>query len=409
MLTSPQFDQSHQLAMVLEDLRGIDSIGARHGQQEQWNAIVGCAPTEAEQWRQVDPIMEAGQRCVVISVSERVRHGPLKGGHDVAMPYICSGWCPPASILERLRLASAFFAEHRNDPGRSKAHEAWGSGSHRMAGRRANPLDGDVGNYAPRDNKLLNNAEWCAAELEHEASVGAWLQLADAELRRVCPTHHARCNTPRDHTHTYEQANKQRIPSWPVPQTTAACAIDYPAFGAHADPNVGFLSPFAVTIPARVHAPSPVLQFVNGLAYTKQLICWFHPDCLHAFRPHESLLTREYADYARKPREAPQNAAWHAAREVARAAAKASILAEGGTLTEAELNLKVQLECGPLPWAGLVQERSLSHMRTQKAEDLGQGATAKKQAEAKPAGGEPAPKVKKTALEKLAWQLKCDV
>ena len=51
--------------MVLEDLRGIDSIGARHGQQEQWNAIVGCAPTEAEQWRQVDPIMEAGQRCVV--------------------------------------------------------------------------------------------------------------------------------------------------------------------------------------------------------------------------------------------------------------------------------------------------------------------------------------------------------
>ena len=152
-----------------------------------------------------------------------------------------------------------------------------------------------------------------------------------------------------------------------------------------------------------------MLQFVNALAYSTQAACWFNPDCLHAFRPDVSLLTRDYTDYARKPREAPQNAAWRAARNVARAAAKASILAEGGTLTEAELNLKVQLECGPLPWAGLVQERSLSHMRTQKAEDLGQGATAKKQAEAKPAGGEPAPKVKKTALEKLAWQLKCDV
>ena len=49
----------------------------------------------------------------------------------------------------------------------------------------------------------------------------------------------------------------------------------------------------------------------------------------------------------------------------------------------------------------LAQDKGASEWRDRLA--------AKKQAEAKPAGGEPAPKVKKTALEKLAWQLKCDV
>ena len=206
----------------------------------------------------------------------------------------------------------------------------------------------------------------------------------DDELRRICPTHHARCNTPRDHTHNFESAG--RLAAWQVPQTTAACAINFPAFGHHADPNAGFLSPYVNVMPRQLRdanaAKAAAMQFLNALAYVQihhGTMFWFNPDCLHAFRPDIDLLTHNFVDYARLPREAPQNAAWRAARDKARKAASVAIDAKSGVglLSEDERELQIQLQCGPLPMAGLLQERCLSHMRQQKA-DLKHSAKAAK-------------------------------
>ena len=66
---------------------------------------------------------------------------------------------------------------------------------------------------------------------------------------------------------------------------------------------------------------------------------------------------------------AAQNAAWREARKKAQLAAREAIQKEtGGNVDEKELDIRVMLECGPLPMAGLVQERCLSHMKTQKAD-----------------------------------------
>ena len=106
---------------------------------------------------------------------------------------------------------------------------------------------------------------------------------------------------------------------------------------------------------------------------------WFNPDCLHAFRPDAALLTTSYVDYAQKPREQPQNLqAWAEARKKVREVARQAILAEdGAVMAEDGLELQIELQCGPLPMAGLLQERCLTHMRVQKA-DLRQPVVAAK-------------------------------
>jgi hypothetical protein len=387
MLESPQFNRTHQLLTVIEDLKGINTIEARHGQPEAWTASVGCAPTADQEWKLAQPLFKVGARHVALSCVEYMRHGPCKGTDDVGMPYFSSGLLPPVELQQRLETAIGFMARYRKDPGRGDEHEAWAAGSHRMAGRRANPLDTDIGNYAPVDKSLLLDEAWLALERDAEGAYAEWLAMMDAELRRVCPTHHARSNTPRDHTHNY--SGGQRVAPWNAPQTTAACAVNFPAFGHHADRNAGFLSPYLVIIPERLRerqqrspseeqACSPCMQYINALTYTGEPSFWFNPDCLHAFRPQVGLLTECFYDYVqRQPRrEAPQNAAWKAARATARESARRAIVAEAGQeLEEGELELRVQLECGPLPMAGLVQERCLSHMGTQQG-DTTQAATA---------------------------------
>ena len=58
--------------------------------------------------------------------------------------------------------------------------------------------------------------------------------------------------------------------------------------------------------------------------------------------------------------------------------ARQAILAEdGAVMAEDGLELQIELQCGPLPMAGLLQERCLTHMRVQKA-DLRQPAVAAK-------------------------------
>jgi hypothetical protein len=235
MLMSEQFTQSNALSTLLEDLRSVATIGARHGTSEQagdWVVSIGTSPTVQQQWMQLDPIIQTRPRQVVVSVTERIRHGPDKGTTDVGMPFLDSGFQVSDDLLQRLQHAIAFFARWRSDPGRGDAHEAWAAGSHRMAGRRANPQAKGVGSYAPKDTSLLKDEVWLQEELAAETAVGEWLHLMDKELRRICPTHHAACNAPRNHTHSWEShAAHTRLPSFDAPQTTAACAIDYPAFG----------------------------------------------------------------------------------------------------------------------------------------------------------------------------------
>lgn len=94
---------------------------------------------------------------------------------------------------------------------------------------------------------------------------------------------------------------------------------------------------------------------------------WFNPDSLHAFRPLPRLLTFEYKDYALS-NERAQNDAWKTAREAARQEAAAAIDAERTAISKEERDVRIMLECGPLPLAGFVQERCLSHMPTQRAD-----------------------------------------
>lgn len=231
----------------------------------------------------------------------------------------------------------------------------------------------------------LNDEEFCLAEGEMLAAVGMFLKGMDRELARVMPTHHARQHTPRDHTHKYEMASRHR--AWDVPQTTAGCAINFAAFGQHADLNGGFLSPFVCLTPQwlkQQQCPPAAMQFVNALAYIEVPkwdeglggvpTHWFNPDTLHGFRPSVEILTQDYVDYARDTpmREAPQNTAWKLAQERARDACKAHLVREGPGFedewNEAELELEVQLRCGPMPLAGLLQERCLSHMKSQRGD-----------------------------------------
>jgi hypothetical protein len=136
MLMSEQFTQSNALSTLLEDLRSVATIGARHGTSEQagdWVVSIGTAPTVQQQWMQLDPIIQTRPRQVVVSVTERIRHGPDKGTTDVGMPFLDSGFQVSDDLLQRLQHAIAFFARWRSDPGRGDAHEAWAAGSHRMA------------------------------------------------------------------------------------------------------------------------------------------------------------------------------------------------------------------------------------------------------------------------------------
>ena len=407
MLVSGQFAPTPSVRAVVGNLRAVMSIGARHGlgmDEPDWQCVVGNPPAPPL-FKQHSPLAKVGPRQVLISTRELVRHGPNKGGMDAAICCLHTGRVLPPEQEQPLQSAIRFMALQYVDPGRSADHDHWAQGCHRMCGRRANPRDGGVNQYSPKNSALLEDEEFCRAEGEMLAAVGAFLKGADLELERVMNTHHARQHTPRDHTHNYGAPS--RHPPWDAPQTTAGCAINYAAFGQHADLNGGFLSPMVCLTPEALkqqQRPPAVMQFVNALAYVEMPqwdadlggvpTHWFNPDSLHGFRPSKELLTEEYIDYAvdAPMREAKQNTAWKAAQTRAREAATAQLKQEArgvdGEWDEGELELEVQLRCGPLPLAGLLQERCLSHMKSQQGKTQrvehapSQGRTAKRKAPA---------------------------
>ena len=390
MLQSPQFENSHSLIKVLTHLQSIATIGARlQCSQPSWWCVIG----DGHASQQAALVCMEHRPCVAVACRERLRHGPERGGKGVGIPYINSGLTLPSDIIDGLLAAIKFFARHRADPGRGEGHSAWAAGSHRMAGRRGNPTAKGIGPYSPSDPALLLNQQWLAAECEAEDAYDAWLQKMDEELCRVCPTAWTEMNSPRDHTHNYAcSSGSSRLNLWKAPQTTASVAIGYPAFGSHADPNAGFLSPYTCLWPEELQPTGiAVMQFMNALAYARfshGQTFWFDPDCLHAFRPHEDLLTQTYADYEQCG-EAKANKLWRQAKDSAKAAARSRLTSQHPALLfdAVELQLQVDLTCGPLPTAGLVQERCLSQMPTQRADLEDQPAIWRAAARANRTGG----------------------
>ena len=390
MFESEQFPSPHteSFSVMLEDMVSIfDSVcapraegRARHA--EDWLAIVGNPPTEAQSFEHV-PMVETCARSVVVSLREHISRGPEKGSFDVAITFIDSGLRVPPEMVERLHTAAEFLARYFKDPGRGQEHDEWGAGDHRMCGRRGNPLDRGVNNYSPVERALLNDPEWCAAEKGAHEAFDSWLQFMHSELRRVCPTAARGLSVPRNHTHSF--ALPSRVGGFNAPQTTAGIALNCPAFSNHSDRNCGFFSPFTHATPKRLRrrqsppAEAAAMQFVNALAYKAIPIAsedgsapthFFQSDCKHAYRPKVSLITTAYADYVKgagtQCQEQRQRAAWLAARDEARREATDELLATraGMAMSEAELELQVQLQCGVLPMAGLVQEGCIARMKT---------------------------------------------
>jgi len=114
------------------------------------------------------------------------------------------------------------------------------------------------------------------------------------------------------------------------------------------------------------------MQFLSAFVYhtiAHADMFWFNPDALHAFRPHESLLTHDYADYIGTG-EQPQLQRWKDLCSEVQARARERERSEAertgeGELSPEELELRASLSCGPLPSAGFVQERVLQRMPTQ--------------------------------------------
>jgi hypothetical protein len=380
MLESRQFQSTYAVRNVLSDLKVLMTINQRHGTTEtdEWTCSMGNAPTELDGWKQYTELLQTKPRQVVVSIKEKQRRGPQSGEYDVSIPFIDSGLQISEELLTRLRCAISFFARHRADPGRGSAHDQWAAGMHRMAGLRANPIFEGFGSYSPTDSSLLHDSVWLAEEAAAEKAVGEFLQIADRELLRVCPTHHSASNAPRMNTHNFAgpRAAASRHPVFEAAQTTAACAIGWPAFGAHSDPNAGFLSPFVAIFPEHMVQSTTreqaVMQFVRALAYvpiSHGTCFWFNPDNLHAFRASTSLLTDQFSDYQIHA-ERQQNTAWKEARKLVLATARERILSFEPKLADdrEELDLRTFLECGPLTLAGLVQEKCLSRMTTQMAD-----------------------------------------
>ena len=349
--------------------------------------VVGHPPVEAEQYVQYDDLVQMGPRTYAFSLRELVRHGPVgvKATMDVVLTHVDSGFVLPVGLEPRLQEGVRFLAQHYKDPGRGDEHAPWAEGDHRMCGLRANPRDGGVNQYSPAEGaRRLDDPDFLEREAEMLSAFGEFLRVKNQELERIMPVHAAKSNAARFHTHNYN--TDSRHPAFDAPQTTTGCAINFPAFGAHTDRNVGFLSPFVCIWPERLkqqqQCQPAAMQYTNTLAY-KQFVHWdpalggvsthwFNSDSLHAFRPDVNLLTERYIDYAlpvgggteTKIREKPQNDRWQVAKKAARQAAFEALR---GTETE-ELELEVKLTCGPLPIAGLLQERCLSHMTSQQGD-----------------------------------------
>ena len=381
MLRSEQFEQTPSVEAAVGDLWDIVGVNLRNQDRNgTWTVSVAEAPTESVGWSNT-PLHKTTPPHIAFALAEVQRHGPHRGNgsvaeeerRDVLVSYISSGQKMAGAMKQKLEEAWAFLARYRKPPSRGTAHSAW-SGDNRCAGRRANPEDGGFGAYAPADRSHLEDEGWLLRERASELAVQAWLELANAELMKICPRQAAIMNTPWHQTHNFNQASSGRAGvAFDAPQTTASVAMNCPAFGSHADLNCGILSPFCCLFPTHLRHTTACMQFLSALVYHEVHdgdMFWFNPDALHAFRPHVSLLTQKYSDYQLHG-EREQRESWEVIRDAAReaawihvsgeAAGRGEVLVEGSN----EAELRVQLAAGPWPAAGFVQEKVLNRMKTQ--------------------------------------------
>jgi hypothetical protein len=382
MLRSEQFQQTLAVEAAVGDLWDIVGVAARNpGRTGTWTVSFGEAPTASVGWSN-ETLHKTTPPHIAFALAEVQRHGPHRGNgcvaeedkRDIMVSYISSGQQMTGPIKQDLGQAWAFFARYRRPPSRGTAHLAW-SGDNRCAGRRANPEDGGFGAYAPADCSLLEDEDWLVRERASELAVEAWLDLANAELNKICPREAAITNTPWQRTHNYNVMSSGRSGvAFDAPQTTASVAMNCPAFGSHADLNCGILSPFSCLYPTHLKQDTACMQFLSALVYHEVHdgdMFWFNPDALHAFRPHISLLTQKYEDYQLHG-EGGQRDAWMAMRERARQAAWTHVSEEAAAKGDEldvegsnEAELLVQLAAGPWPAAAFVQEKVLNRMKTQ--------------------------------------------
>ena len=106
------------------------------------------------------------------------------------------------------------------------------------------------------------------------------------------------------------------------------------------------------------------MQFLSALVYhtiAHADMFWFNPDALHAFRPHESLLTHDYADYIGTG-EQPQLQRWKDLCSEVQARARERERSEAERTGEGELSPE-ELSCAPASRVAPCQVQALFRRR----------------------------------------------